>query len=210
MALILGEQPIIDALNGAFSYFKANLTTLVPDIFAYANAQDKADIISLWSGSQFKYPPTVTMGYPMKPPDSPTVSVTNEPEKETNQYAGGAETGINLNGSPAHAGDFETVYNCFCFAVGHKQLLWLQVLVKWALLAQRIPLMQGITSAGLPTGYFQKQRLSASGVMPAPDLMQDSISVWQRIVSLTASHIDTWTDIQTYPIMVPGQMTITV
>lgn len=206
MALILGEQPIIEAISGAFTFFKANLVTQVPDIFAYATAQDQAEITTLWSNPQ--YNPIIIGGYPQTPLNTPTVAVTLEPEREVTQYAGSSLTGITLSGMPAHAGEFETTYQCHCFSVGYKNLLWLQVLTKWALLAQRIPLMQGITATGLPTGYFNRQSVSASGLMRAPNDLGDGISVFQRSVSLTATHIDTWTDLQQYTLYGGGSITV--
>lgn len=207
MALILGEQPIVEAISEAFTYFKANLAVQVPDIFAYATPQDQTEITTLWSSA--KYNPIIIGGYPQTPLNAPTVAVTLDSEKESTQYTGLSQTGIQLSGSPAHAGEFETTYGCHCFSAGYKNLLWLQVLTKWALLVQRIPMMQSITSSGLPTGYFNKQTVSASGLMRAPNDLGDGIPIFQRTVNLTASHVDTWTDIKSYPIMISGGVTLT-
>ena len=204
MALTLGEQPIIDALNGAFSYFQANLSTLVPDIFGYATAADQQEIISLWTNYQV----AVQGSYPFKAIQSPQVSVTIEPEEETDQYAGNSQTGVITNNSNGHATMFRSTYACYCFSVNQKALLWLQVLVKWALLFQRLSLQQGVVN-GQPTGYFTEQRLKLSGLTPVPEGLGDSIFPFQRTVYLIATHIDTWSDEPQTP-MQSGGITITV
>lgn len=206
MALILGELPIIEAISDAFTFFKANLVTQIPDIFAYASTADQTQITNLWSNP--KYNPIIIGGYPDSSLNAPTIAVTIENEGEPEQFASSSATGIYLNGSPAHAGEFETVFHCHCFSAGYKNLLWLQVLTKWALLAQRSMLMQGVTPDGYPTGYFNKQTISLTGLMRAPDNLGDGIPVFQRTVILKATHIDTWTELQQNAIYEGGSIVV--
>ncbi len=208
MPILLGEQPIVDALSQAFTYFKNNLSVLVPEIFAYASATHQTEITALFAKQ------VITQGgYPNQAILGPTVTVTMEPEQETEQYVN-QQTGIAIpvssNVALGNATTFKSTYHCHCFGINYNAVLWLQALVKWALLFERQALMQSVAADGnTVTGYFLEQSLGATGLVPIPDGIGDSMFPFQRIVILSAAHIDTWESIPYGP-MQSGGMTISV
>lgn len=208
MPILLGEQPIIDALTAAFAYFQANLSTLVPDIFAYASAAHQTEIANLYANHQV----IIQGGYPQQEIQGPVVTVTMEPEQETQQFVNqqtGVLTTTGTSVAEGNATSFRSAYHCHCFGINYNAVLWLQALVKWALLFKRQPLMASVTAGGLPTGFFTEQSLSASGLSSIPNGLGDSVFPFERVVILTASHIDTWSN-EPQPPMQSGGMTITV
>lgn len=210
MPLMLGQTAIVDAITTSFQFFRQNLNVLVPEIYAYASQEDQAEISTWWQNTNNQV--IVESGYPFQPVRSQLVSVTVRSEQEVDQYIdsgrNGAVFALSPGGSPEYSALFRSTYDCHCFSINQRYLLWLQVLVKWALLFQRHNLQISVQPNGSVTGYFVEQKLSASDIMPVPNSLGDSLFPFERIVSLTATHLETWPG-QPYVLMQSGTATIT-
>ncbi len=208
--IVDGEKAIVTAISDAFSYFRTNVTALVPMIFPNESAQNQADITSWWSNAQnLVY---VQVGYLFQPIAAPQVAVTIEDEQEGQQFAGGERAGlvvgIGSGVADVDAAYMQTAYGCHITGVNQNFVLWQQILVKWALFFKRKILIQQVQADGSVTGVFQRQRLAAGPFRPVPDqVLHEGIFPYERTVTLTATHLNTWAG-DGVPSMTSGGVTV--
>ncbi len=187
--LAIPDKAIVAAVSSAFDAFRANTTSLVPQIFAQENSANQSEITQWWATLSNVVP--VIVGYPLQQVTAPIVAVTMEPEQEiAPKQSIGSQSGvvIGATGEEGNATYFRGQYNVHAMGINQNWVLWLQALVRWALLYQRRNLQQmPPTGAGL-----MRQVLSSSGFIPVPDSLRDSVYPFQRIVSLSADRLDTW------------------
>lgn len=196
---MLGENAIVLALQDAIAYFVLNLSLLVPEIYAYLSDEERLEIFNWWSNPQNQV--AVQSGYPFQAVTAPQIAVTIETGEEISEFIGNStgmvfSTGVGTAAN-GHGAYFRSVYYCHCFGFNQNFIYWLQALARWALLYQRDRLEQGVIKGNI-VGYFQKQSLSYTGLVPVAESLSsggglsDSIFPFERIVILKATHIDTW------------------
>lgn len=185
----------MSAIADALSYFRANLATLIPEIFSDENATNQAAIQAWWGNGANVCP--VQVGYTLQGVVAPQVAVTIEEEQELQQFAGGEHAGayasVGSDMAEVDAVYMQTTYSCHCVGPNQDFVLWLQMLVKWALLWQRKALMVGKQQNGATTGVFERQKIAAGPFRPVPDpVYRESVFPFERVIMLQATHIDTW------------------
>jgi len=208
MPILNGEMPVVMALQDAFAYFRGNLSTLIPEVFAYVSSSDQSEINSWFGDSANQI--LIQSGYPEEPIQTPQVAVTLDESRELDQFAGSEMSGMTLSiGSDVaygYSGYFQTTFMCRCIDKNIRFLGWLQMLTKWALLYERHALMQTVVN-GKPTGYFQRQVITCTPLRPTPNNLGDSVFTFERSVILVATHMDTWTG-SLYAPMTSGNVTL--
>ncbi len=202
--IVDGEKAIVQAISDAFTYFRANLSTLVPQIFPNESSTNQTAIESWWGNASNQV--FVQVGYLLQPVSAPQVAVTIESEREGEQFAGSERAGLVISiGSDVSDVDaiyMETMYACHCVGINQDFVLWLQMLTKWALLLKRKSLMQQVQADGQITGVFQRQRIAAAPFRPVPDgVFHEGIFPFERVVTLSATHLDTWASEDVAPSM---------
>ena len=187
--LAIPDKAIASSVSSAFDSFRSNVVQMVPEIFAQESGANQSEIQSWWSNLNNTVP--VIVGYPLQQVTAPIVCVTMEPEQEiAPKQSIGSQSGVfvTATGQDGNATYFRGQYNVHAMGVNQNWVLWLQALVRWALLYQRRTLQEMP-----PTGAaLFRQVLSSSGFIPVPDSMRDSVYPFQRVVSLSADRLDTW------------------
>ena len=187
--LAIPDKAIASSVSSAFDAFRSNVVQMVPEIFAQESANNQSEIQSWWSNLNNTVP--VVVGYPLQQVTAPIVAVTMEPEQEiAPKQSIGSQSGVFVaaTGQDGNATYFRGQYNVHAMGINQNWVLWLQALVRWALLYQRRTLQEmPPTGAGL-----FRQVLSSSGFIPVPDSLRDSVYPFQRVVSLSADRLDTW------------------
>lgn len=191
----LAERPLETVITDAFTSFRDNLSTFVLDIYAQESAANQDQITTWWSNADNNV--TVTIGYPTASSiKSPMIAITMEPSNEVapRRFLGNVigVTSTNYN----YGTTFEATYICHVLATNQNQLLWLQALVKWALMMNRQTLE---TTYGL-----LNQRLSLGPLRPIADSMKDVVFPFERTITLNCQHIDTWTPLPTTTVTSTG------
>lgn len=195
MPIMPGKVLIVNAIQSAMDFFRSNLTVLVPEIFAFVDAEGQQEITTWYSNSKNKI--LVRNGYPIQPLTSPAVYVSLGSSEEIGEYITSAVSGSYFSynstiAAPIEGASFRTMFMCNCFSVNANALEWLQMLVRWALLFQRHTMEINVSSSGAVTGYFVKQVIRCSDMIPVSNNQGDSVFPWTRTVSLVTQHLDTW------------------
>jgi hypothetical protein len=201
MAISLGEKAIATLMQSAITNFKANLSVQVPIIYAYETTTNQNSIIEWWSDPANSL--MIRLAYSFAEVNMPQIAIYTEVENEVepNRYVG-SQGGKFYNGVPVLESYFTTAYQCRCVGFNYNFTLWLQALCKWALLEVRHDLEE---QYGL-----MNQRISLSPFIPITDSMKDSIFPYERRVTLTADHVDSWIPIETNTIISAASATIIV
>lgn len=183
--VILAERSLQTVLNNAFSLFRQNLSTFVPDVFAQETAEHQQEITNWWSNSENAIP--VMIGYSLQPTQDAQVSITMEPSQEIAGQRFIGNTLSQITGGTEQGTTFQGMYAMHVFGVNQNWLLWTQALVQWALEMNR---------EVLETEYaLFNQLISMSGLRPVPDALKDSVFPYERTVFLSCQHVDTWSQI---------------
>lgn len=180
--VILAERSLQTVLLDAFTLFRQNLSTFVPDVYAQENTAYQQQITDWWNNANNKV--NVLIGYSLEPNLDWQVAITNEPQQEV---ANRRFVGNTLNQTSTYI-EYGTTYEgsfaMHVFGVNQNWLLWTQTLVLWALQMNRNALE---TSYGL-----ENQRLSTSALQPVPDSLKDSVFPYKRTVFLSCQYQNTW------------------
>ena len=194
--IAMAEKAIASAIQAALSDFRSNMAAWVPQIFAQESAANQNAIQTWFSNAQNVV--TVQVGYPTQQTAAPAVCITTEASQEVSgrqfvgslgqsQAIGGPTSGT---GSLVYATYWHSAFNCHVLGVNADWTLWMDVLVRWALLYERQNLQQvPPNGAGL-----NKQVISASGFRPAEGL-NSTVYPYVRTVTLSAEHVDSWTNV---------------
>lgn len=184
MTIALAELGIQNAIQSAFALFRQNLATFVPDIFAAETPEHQQEITQWWQNTNNQVP--VNIGYQLSPVQGPQCAITvqNAQEVASRRFVGYMQQVLPSNGNAVYATTFEGTYAVYCFGPNQNYLLWLQTLVRWALLISRQTLE---SQYGL-----MNQRIALGPLQPIPDSMHDVVFPFERIVYLTCQTQDTW------------------
>lgn len=181
--VVLAERLLQTVLLQSLDLFRNNLSTFVPDIFAQETPKHQQEIINWWSNPQNQVP--VIIGYTLQPTQAPQLAITVESSQEvaSRRFVGNLLQQTSNNHE--YGTTFESTYAVNIFGPNQNWLLWMQILVRWALLINRLT---------LETQYaLMNQRISLSPLVPVQDSLGDSIFPYMRRVYLSCQHVDTWT-----------------
>lgn len=181
---------VTGALQQALATFRANLSALVPDIFAALPSQQQTEI-QTWFGNTANQL-LILSGYLEQPQQVPCIAVTAFDMQEKDDYTGLAESMAKQGDGSynlSQAVTFSTSFSCLCLAFNYNFALYLSMFARWALLWER----QAITASGL-----YNQRISAQEIEPAVVYLhrggqKEAVFVYQYLVTLKAEHVDTIT-----------------
>ncbi|WP_304459076.1 hypothetical protein [Alicyclobacillus sendaiensis] len=184
MTIALAELGIQNAIQSAFTLFRQNLATFVPDIFAAETPEHQQEITQWWQNTSNQVP--VQIGYQLSPIQGPQCAITvqNAREVASRRSVGNVQQVLAANGNIVFETIFEGTYAIYCFGPNQNWLLWMQTLVRWALLINRQTLE---SEYGL-----MNQIISLGPLQPVPDSMHDVVFPFERTVYLTCQTADTW------------------
>lgn len=186
VAELVIEDILTSAIASPTSTFRANTAYHVPNIFSQLSATRQTEIAT-WFANPANIV-TAQQGYPLQPVEMPILAVTvadmNEPETFTGMGVGD-ETDDSGDVTSTMASYFSTAYRIGCVATNANLEIYLQALVRWALLQNR-----GVLSSQY--GLLD-QHISGGQFVPLPDSLRDSTWPFERPIILTATNIDTWT-----------------
>lgn len=196
--IAFGERVLQAALINGFDTFTANLATYVPDIFAQLATPEQTRITNWFSSATNKV--QIIVGYPLTNQVMPQVAITLAAEDEPqDRQITGSLSQVQLGDATASpavpfqmqmGAYFRSIYRFDCIGPNQEFVLWLQALVKWALLQQRL---------AIEVGYkLMNQKLTASDFTPYREGVEDEVIFpYQRTITLTADHVDTWNSVPT-------------
>jgi len=172
--MIAMDKVVTTLVGQAIAAFRANLATLVPEIFESESAANQAEITA-WYGNAANTI-TLAVGWPQAVIQQPGIWTTLEPAQELHPQE---VQGYGRFGPGMHAVPIQETVQLIVASPNQNQVLWLQLLVLWALLVQRK------TLTGPPYAY-QDSRLTASPLRPIPNSQSDVIFPFARAWTLTA------------------------
>lgn len=205
--LVPGELVVKGAIDYAFQNLLAgNVPAYASDIFSMFSAAEQTKIQSWLTSTTF----SPMIGYPQMPLKLPVIYVTSESEEEdiSRQPIGGgfADVMYSNNGTPTYqqrfASYFRSVYSVHLMIDGQRELYWLQLLVKWALLASRFWMESN--------ELLLNTNITSTGLLPVDEsALKDVPVAYQRAILVTGDHVDSVTMPATTEVITSVSLTTT-
>lgn len=207
MSLVSPELLLQSLIQAQQQNLMANYAAYSQSIYGNLPTDFQQDAADWWAAKGTSL--TIQQGYAWMPQQLPLVSIVHGEgqEVESDQpigemlgsvYTPGTESDYFLAGDfPAdfaqppsydeyHGTVFRTQFRFHVLTANANLTIYLALFVKWVLLSQRAYLSQ-------PEQGLIRQLLSISDLTPDPEAMRtDSVPVYERVVTLTASHYDSY------------------
>lgn len=184
-----GEVVVKAALDAGLSLFAGDPSFYVSDIYSAFSSAEQAEVQS-WLGKVTLSP---AIGYPETNIQPPAILITTEAEEEIpGRQVIGSEAATVLGSSASstpyqhlQTTYFRSVYSVHLLGPNQRQLLWLQMLVKWCLLMERVFMEQ--------TFGLLNVALSATGLIPVEErVLRETPYNYERAVIVTGEHFDSY------------------
>ncbi len=202
MSFFAPELLIQTVLQDAVQNLVTNYTTVGADVYGNLPTSPfdfQTDAQNFWqqnSGSLL-----IQQGLSWQEIQAPQLAVVPGESDETEQYVGQIVTvEIDANGNytgEAHGTEFSSQIQIHCLAVNANLVAYLALFAKWALVNQRTTL----TSAGL-----MEQRVQVGELVNLEQQLNESVPVFARIITLSCTHFDTYSEVG----IIPSDVTITM
>jgi len=184
-----GELVVKGALDAGLSLLQGNTAFYTSDIFSLFTS-DEQTAIQAWLSAVTISPMTAL---PQTNLQMPLVVVQLESQEEIRDSQWISSQGVMILGSQSQGTDaqnilatpFRSVYAVHIQTPNQRELLWLQMILKWCLLMERewMETQMGLMNA----------QISASGLLPLDEsTTRDTPTQYERVLVVTGDHVDSY------------------